>query len=159
VEEAALREKEAAQRREEAALRREADAVEEERKKFSAVISQIKEGNTLPTKPLNRNTPGVKKFGPNVLSENTTINNCRTNVTIHEEIEAFLEALFGDQTKLGKTLYQKTVEKGIFYWSFMVNNTKSCDLLLRMRVVRQDEDEVEVKVESVEEEGESEDEG
>ncbi|GMH82415.1 hypothetical protein TrST_g12581 [Triparma strigata] len=157
-EEAALREKEAALRREEAALRekeaalrREADAVEEERKKFLAVISQIKEGNTLPTKPLNRNTPGVKKFGPNVLSENTTINNCRTNVTIHKEIEAFLEALFGDQTKLGK-LYQKTVEKDIFYWSFMVNNTKSCDLLLRMRVVRQDEDGVEVRVESVEEE-------
>ncbi|GMH82501.1 hypothetical protein TrVE_jg5054, partial [Triparma verrucosa] len=153
---AALRERDAALRERDAALRREADAVEEERKKFSAVISQIKEGNagtkSGPTKPLDRNTPGVRKAGPNVLSENTTINNCRTNVTIHKETEAFLESLLGDQTKTGKMLYQKTVEKGVFYWSFMVNNTKSCDLLMRMRVVRQDEDGLELRVESVDEE-------
>lgn len=92
--------------------------------------------------------------GANVLSENTMINNCYTNVTIHEEMEVFLEALLGDQTKVGKTLFQKVLEKGVFYWSCMVTNTKSCDLLMRMWVERQDEDEVVVRVDSVDEEGE-----
>ena len=94
-----------------------------------------------------------------MLREMRTINNYRIDVTIHEGLEELLEALFGDQTKVGKTLYQKIVEEGVFYWSFMADNTKSCNLLLRMRVVRQDEDGVEVRVESVQEEGESDDEG
>ena len=66
----------------------------------------------------------------------------------------FLEALLGDQTKLGKTLFQKVVEEGVAYWSFMVSTTICCDLLLRMRVERQDRDGVVVRVESVDEEGE-----
>ena len=94
-----------------------------------------------------------------MLCEKRTINNYRTDVTIHEVPEALLEALLGDQTKMGKTLYQKNVGEGIVYWSFMVDNTKTCDLLLRMRVERQDKDGAGVKVESVEEEGESRDEG
>ncbi|GMH81573.1 hypothetical protein TrST_g8901 [Triparma strigata] len=160
-EEAALKEKEAALREKEAAL-------EEERKKFTAVMSQLgEEGDILRkklrrtdgadassahAKPLDRATPGVQEVGPNVLTENRTINNSRTDVTIHEGLEELLEALFGEQMKVGKTLYQKIVEEGVFYWSFMVDNTKSCDLLLRMRVERQDEDGVVVGVESVEEE-------
>jgi hypothetical protein len=95
----------------------------------------------------------VKKFGVNVLSQNTTINNCRSDVTIHEEPKVFLEALLGDQPKVGKMLFQKVFEKGVAYWSSM-EAMKCCDLLLRMQVVRQDEEEVVVRVESVEEEGE-----
>ncbi|GMH83939.1 hypothetical protein TrST_g13115 [Triparma strigata] len=164
---AALREKEAALKREEAALREKA-ALEEERKKFSAVMSQLgEEGDTLrkklrppggtepppaPIEPLNRATPGVEKVGANVLCENIFINNCRTEVTIHEGLEELLEALFRDQTKLGKTLYQNNVEKGVVYWSFMINNTKSCDLLMGMRVEeRQDEERMVIRVESVHE--------
>ncbi|GMH62401.1 hypothetical protein TrST_g13775 [Triparma strigata] len=173
--ETALREKEAALREntalreKEAVLTREKEAVLEEQKKiFSAVMSRLeKEGDAFqkklrrpdgadsssaPAEPLNRATPGVKKVG-DVLSENTTINNCRTNVTIHEDPKVLLEAILSDQMKVGKTLYQKTVEEGIFYWSFMVSNTKSCDLLMSMRVERQDEDRVVVRAESVEEEG------
>ena len=119
----------------------------------------IADSSTALTEPLDWATPGVQKVGPNVLNENRTINNSRTDVTIHEGVEELLEALFGDQTKVGKTLYQKIVEEGVYYWSFMVDNTKSCDLLLRMRVERQDEEGVVVGVESVEEEGESRDEG
>ena len=122
------------------------------------LASLITDASSAHAKPLDWATPGVQKVGPNVLNENRTINNSRTDVTIHEGLEELLEALFGEQTKVGKTLYQKIVEEGVFYWSFMVDNTKSCDLLLRMRVERQDEDGVVVGVESVEE-GESGDEG
>ena len=95
-----------------------------------------------------------------MLCENIFINNCRTEVTIHEGLEELLEALFRDQTKLGKTLYQNNVEKGVVYWSFMINNTKSCDLLMGMRVEeRQDEERMVIRVESVHEKGESVDEG
>ena len=115
----------------------------------------ITDASSAHARPLDRATPGVKKVGPNVLNENRTINNSRTDVTIHEGLEELLEALFGEQAKEGKTCYQKIVEEGVFYWSFMVDNTKSCDLLLRMRVVRKDDDGVVVRVESAEEEGES----
>ncbi|GMI05055.1 hypothetical protein TrVE_jg13271, partial [Triparma verrucosa] len=94
----------------------------------------------------------VRKVGANVLSQNTTINDCRTDVTIHEEPKEFLEALLGDQPKLGKTLFQKTFGDGVVYWSFMFTATICCDLLIRMRVERQDEVGVAVKVVSVEEE-------
>ena len=110
--------------------------------------------------PFDRDNPRVKKVGLNVLSENTTTHTCRTKVTIHEEPQVLLEALLGDQTKGGKMLFQKVVEKGVAYWSFMVEGTtKCCGLLLCMRVERQDEDGVVVRVESAEEEGESGDEG
>ena len=102
--------------------------------------------------------PMVRKVGPNMLSKNMTIN-CRSDVTIHEDPIIFLDALLGDQTKVGKMLYQKRVEEYVFYWSFMASNTKSCDLLLRMWVERQDEDGVVVRVESVEEVGERENKG
>ncbi|GMH84286.1 hypothetical protein TrVE_jg7727 [Triparma verrucosa] len=165
--ETALREKEAALR-ENTALREKEAALEEQKKIFSAVMARLeKEGDALqkklrrpdgadsssaPAETLNRATPGVKKVG-DVLSENTTINNCRTNVTIHEDPKVLLEAILSDQMKVGKMLYQKTVEEGIFYWNFMVSNTKSCDILMSMRVERQDEDRVVVRAESVEEEG------
>ena len=107
-----------------------------------------------PTEPLNRTTPGVKIVGTTVLSENTTINNCRSDVSIHEEPQVLLEALLSNQTKVGKMLFQKVVKKGVAYWSFMVTTAICCDLHLRMQVVRQDEEEVVVRVESVDEEGE-----
>ncbi|GMH90528.1 hypothetical protein TrVE_jg4181 [Triparma verrucosa] len=110
------------------------------------------DGTATSVEPLDPDNPMVRKVGANVLNQNTTINDCRTDVTIHEEPEVLLEALLGNQTKVGKMLYQKIVEKGVFYWSFMVDNIKSCDLLLRMQVDRQDQDGVVVGVESVEEE-------
>ncbi|GMH84358.1 hypothetical protein TrVE_jg5944 [Triparma verrucosa] len=72
--------------------------------------------------------------------------------TIHEEPEALFEALLGDQTELSKMLYQKNVEEGVFYWSFMFEGTKSCDLLLRMLVEKDDEEGVVISVESVNDE-------
>ena len=102
---------------------------------------------------LDPDNPLVRKVGANVLSQNTTINDCRFDVTIHVVPKVFLEALLGDQTKVGKMLFQKVVKKGVAYWSFM-EAMKCCDLLLHMRVERQDEEEVVVRVESVDEEGE-----
>ncbi|GMI09798.1 hypothetical protein TrVE_jg7395 [Triparma verrucosa] len=172
--EAALREKEDAQRREEAAQRREeaaASQLDAERKakdeavkKLKTVVAEINSDATLQARrrradatatsvePLDHNNPMVRKFGANVLSQNTTINNCRSDVSIHEEPQVLLEALLSNQTKVGKMLFQKVIEEGVAYWSFMVGATKCCDLLLRMQVVRQDEEEVVVRVESVDEE-------
>ncbi|GMH62101.1 hypothetical protein TrLO_g3227 [Triparma laevis f. longispina] len=148
------------------ALRGKESALEEERKNLSVIISQLKEENDALRKilrrssgpvtlsvarSLDRGTPGVKKVGVDVLSKNATIKYCRTDVTIHEEPEVLLEAILGDQTKVGMTLYQKVVEEGVAYWSLMFTNTKSCDLLLRMRVEGHDEDGVVVRVESIEE--------
>ena len=118
--------------------------------------SLIADSSSAPTEPLSRGTPGVKDFGVKVLSKSTTINNCQNDTTIHEEPAVLLEALIGDQPKMGKTLFQRVLEDGVAFWSFMVEGTtKSCDLLLRMRVERQGEDRTVVRVESVEEEGES----
>ncbi|GMI09362.1 hypothetical protein TrVE_jg768 [Triparma verrucosa] len=148
------------------ALRGKESALEEERKNLLVIVSQLKEENDALRKmlrrssgpvtlsvarSLDRGTPGVKKVGMDVLSKNTTIKYCRTDVTIHEEPEVLLEAILGDQTKVGMTLYQKVVEDGVAYWSLMFTNTKSCDLLLRMRVEGHDEDGVVVRVESIEE--------
>ncbi|GMH97173.1 hypothetical protein TrVE_jg7850 [Triparma verrucosa] len=135
-------------------------------RKLATVVNEINRDATLQARrlradatatsndsePFDRDNPRVKKVGANVLSENTMINNCRTNVTIHEKMEAFLEALLGDRSEVDKALFQEVLEEGVSYWSFMITITKSCDLLLRMRVERQDEDKVVVKVESVEEE-------
>ena len=139
-------------------------------RKLKTVVAEINSDATLQARrhrldasatsiePLDPDNP-MKRVGANVLSESTTTHTCRNSVTIHEEPAVFLEAIIGDQVKEGKTLYQKVVEEGVGYWSFMINNTKSCDLLIRMRVERQDEAGVVVKIESVDEEGESGDEG
>ncbi|GMH88310.1 hypothetical protein TrST_g6939 [Triparma strigata] len=140
-------------------------AKDEAVRKLQTVVAEINSDATIQARrrradatatsvePLDPDNPMVRKFGANVLSQNTTINNCRSDVTIHEEMEAFLEALLGDQTKLGTMLFQKVVEEGVtYYWSFMVNTTICCDLLLRMHVVRQDRDGAVVRVESIEEE-------
>ncbi|GMI15626.1 hypothetical protein TrVE_jg49 [Triparma verrucosa] len=138
------------------------EAKDEAVRKLQTVVAEINSDATLQARrrradatatsvePLDPDNPMVRKVG-NVLSQNTTINDCRSDVTIHEEMEAFLEALLGDQMKMGKMLFQKVVEEGVTYWSFMVNTTICCDLLLRISV-RQDEEEVVVKVESVDEE-------
>ena len=89
-----------------------------------------------------------------MLVKNTTTNTCVFSLVIHEVPEALLEALLGNQTKVGKMLFQKVLEEGVAYWSFMVETTICCDLLLRIRLERQDEEEVAVRVESVDEEGE-----
>ncbi|GMH64595.1 hypothetical protein TrST_g10088 [Triparma strigata] len=73
-----------------------------------ALLEAERAANSI-VEPFDRDNPRVKKVGPNVLSSNTNINNCLTKVTIHEEMEAFLEALLGNQTKVGKKLYQKIV--------------------------------------------------
>ena len=56
-------------------------------------------------------------------------------------------------------LFQKVLEEGVAYWIFMFEGTKSCELLLRMRVEKRDDEEgLLIRVESVDEEGESGDE-
>ncbi|GMH98947.1 hypothetical protein TrVE_jg3046 [Triparma verrucosa] len=127
-EEAALKREEAALKREEAALREKA-ALEEERKKFTAVMSQLGGGgDTLRkklrppdgadaslahAKPLDWATPSVQKVGGNMLVKNTTTNTCVFSLVIHEVPEALLEALLGDQPKMGKMLFQKVLEDGV----------------------------------------------
>ncbi|GMH74830.1 hypothetical protein TrST_g5935 [Triparma strigata] len=92
----------------EAELREKDAALEEQKRKFSSVISRLKEGGealkqetlkpvkSVVAKPLDQDTPGVEKVGANVLSKITTTNTCSFGVTIHEEPAMFLEALVGD---------------------------------------------------------------
>lgn len=153
---------------ERAAVARLSTQLAAERNKFEKVVSQMNEDETIQARrraldassaapitrtfqPLNRAAPGVEKVGKNVLSDTTTINNYRFSVEIHEEPEQFLGALLGDQTKLGKTLFQKVVEEDVVYWSFILaGSTKCCDLLLRMQVEKQGRVETIVRVASVE---------
>ncbi|GMH56789.1 hypothetical protein TrST_g10899 [Triparma strigata] len=147
-----------------AQLDAERKAKDETVRKLTTVVAEINSDATLQARrrrvdataasvePLDPDNPMVRKVGPNMFSQNTTINNCRTDFTIHEEPQVLLEALLGDQMKLGKMLFQKVVEEGVAYWSFMVNTTICCDLLLHMWLVRQDEEGVVVRVESVNEE-------
>ncbi|GMH99179.1 hypothetical protein TrVE_jg10254 [Triparma verrucosa] len=51
---------------------------------------------------------------------------------------------------LDKLSFQKIIEEGVAYWSFLFGNDESCDLLLRMQVERQDIDLVLIRVTSVE---------
>ncbi|GMH91631.1 hypothetical protein TrVE_jg5557 [Triparma verrucosa] len=150
---------------EEAAAQLDAErkAKDEAVKKLKSVVAEINSDATLQARrhradatatsvaPLDPDNPMVRKVGPNMLSHNTTINNCHTEITIHEEPQVLLEALLGDQTKVGNMLFQRVVGEGVAYWSFM-EATKCCDLFLRMQVERQDEEEVVVGVESVDEE-------
>lgn len=124
---------------------------EAERKQFEKVIAELNKDETLQnkrqllensytttTRPLDRDDPGIK-FDNNVLTETT--NSCRFSVSIHEEPEAFLDALMKDktETEISNTLYQKVVQdervrdgRVVVYWSFMVGKNKACDLLLRL---------------------------
>ena len=112
------------------------------------------DSSPVPARPLDRVDPRVKKVGANVLSKITTTKTCYFSVDVHETPEALLEALLSDQTRVGEPLFQKFSEEGVAYWSFMVGTTKSCDVILHMRVERQDRDEIFIRVKSVEEEGE-----
>jgi hypothetical protein len=118
------------------------------------LASPFADASPVPARPLDRVDPRVKKVGANVLSKNTTTNTSYFSVDVHETPEALLEALLSDQTRVGETLFQKVLEEGVVYWSFMIGTTKSCDVILRMRVERQDRDEISIRVNSVKEEGE-----
>ncbi|GMH47920.1 hypothetical protein TrVE_jg9864 [Triparma verrucosa] len=149
-----------------AQLDAERKAKDEAVRKLTSVVAEINSDATLQARrrradatatsiaPLDPDNPMVRKVGPNMLGQNMTINDCRSDVTIHEEPQVFLDSLLGDQTKVDKKgLYQKNVGKGVAYWSFIIEGTtKACNLLLHLRVVRQDEDRVLVRVESIEEE-------
>jgi hypothetical protein len=116
-------------------------------------VRRVLDSSAATTEPLDHNNPGVTVLDNNVRSENTTIS--RFSVDIHEEPQAFLKALLGDHPKVvAKRLFQKVLEEGVLYWSFMAGNNKSCDLLLRLCVERQDEEEIFIRVTAVEEEGE-----
>ena len=137
----------------------------EERKQFQKVVAEINKdeilqarrrtldaSSSVSTEPLDRDNPDVQK-ADNILSKSSTTNRCCFSVDVHEDTEVLLEAVLGDQTKVGgKTLFQKVVEEGVIYWSYMVEGTtKCCELLLRMQVEKQDEDETIIRVTSVEE--------
>jgi len=114
-------------------------------------VRRVLDSSAATTEPLDHNNPGVTVLDNNVRSENTTIS--RFSVDIHEEPQAFLKALLGDHPKVvAKRLFQKVLEEGVLYWSFMAGNNKSCDLLLRLCVERQDEEEIFIRVTAVEEE-------
>ncbi|GMH53091.1 hypothetical protein TL16_g01370 [Triparma laevis f. inornata] len=144
---------------------------EAERKQFENVIAELNKDETLQNKrqllensytttthPLDCDDPGIK-FNNNVLTETT--NSCRFSVSIHEEPEAFLDALMKDktETEISKTLYQKVIQdervrdsRVVVYWSFMVGKNKACDLLLRLLLEKKDENEIVIRAVSVDEE-------
>ena len=92
---------------------------QEERKQWRRRI--LDASSPVSTEPLDRDNPDVQKVD-NILSKSSTMNRCWFSVDVHEDTEVLLEAVVGDQTKVGgKTLFQKVVEEGVVYWSYMVD--------------------------------------
>ncbi|GMH91940.1 hypothetical protein TrST_g538, partial [Triparma strigata] len=96
-------------------------AVSAERNKFEKVVQEINSDATLQARrqvldasPLDRSNPGIFVVD-SVISEQTSINNCRTNAIIHEVPHIFLQALLGNNKKVGKTLFQKVVQEGFVF--------------------------------------------
>ncbi|GMH79622.1 hypothetical protein TrLO_g105 [Triparma laevis f. longispina] len=147
-------------------------AREAAREKFSLVINALNQekealkhklktpGAAAPAsdfRSLDLDNPNVTKFSDNVVSSST--NNCWFGTTIHVPPEEVFDAFFGDFTNAtNKMLYQKVIEdeRGdesvVLFWSFMVDQTKSCELALRLKKVKGSEGEIIIGVESVEEE-------
>ncbi|GMI09500.1 hypothetical protein TrVE_jg360 [Triparma verrucosa] len=107
-------------------------------------------------------TVGLKKVSSDVrvcmthdvTTSNTTINNCNFRARIHVPPEELLEALRSDQPNTVSTkpcLYQKALGDDVYYWSFMHDQTKSCDLILRINVQHHNEEGIRINVSSVEE--------
>ena len=72
------------------------------------------------SEPLDWDNPDVQKVD-NILSKSSTMNRCWFSVDVHEDTEVLLETIVGEHTKVGgKTLFQKVVEEGVVYWSYMV---------------------------------------
>ncbi|GMH74562.1 hypothetical protein TL16_g06498 [Triparma laevis f. inornata] len=134
------------------------DAERQHRQRLELVISEINTDEALKTKRrhLDRDDDDVIENN-DVLMKNVTTNNCQFTAKIHIEPKALLKALTEDQTKDSKLLFQKVVvdeaDSGkIVYWSYMVSSTKSCDLLLRLGKVEDDNaNEIRFKVTSVNE--------
>ena len=150
------------------------------REKFSSAINALnqekealkdklkKPGAATPAsefRPLNLDNPNVTKFDNNIVSSSITTTNCSFGSRIHEPPEEVFDALFGDFTNaMNKMLYQKACvgERGdesvVLFWSFVVDQMKSCELALRLKKVEgsEGEGEIIIEVESVEEEGERE---
>ncbi|GMI14746.1 hypothetical protein TrVE_jg7316 [Triparma verrucosa] len=110
--------------------------------------------------PLDRDSdPEVVKKNE-VLSKNTVTNKCSFRVNIHEELETFFAALVGNQNShAANVIFQKIIKEerqtnslAVFcYWGYMIDNTRSCDLLLRLNVVYSDAEKIRMEVMSVDE--------
>ena len=79
----------------------------------------------------------------NVLSKNIITNNCTFKITVHDEMHVLKGALFGEQKENTdrSSLYQEVLEQPtddegpIVFWSYLLDLTKSCDLILRLQDV------------------------
>ena len=112
--------------------------------------------------PLDRFDPDVQQVGK-VLKKYTITSNCSFSTIIHVPPSELISALTGDHTShvTNKMLYQEVIKRlsdgeTIAFWSYMIDQVKSCDLALRLKVERSDDDEITIRVSSVREEGENE---
>lgn len=109
-------------------------------------------------KRLDRDSPDVKN-GPNYM---LVLNRTTKTITqdIHEEPEEVLSSLrTATVTLMGAKLHQvvlrdsPSTNETIVYWTFL-GNKKECNLLLKLKVEKQEDGEIRIKITSVEEEGE-----
>ncbi|GMI10396.1 hypothetical protein TrLO_g9894 [Triparma laevis f. longispina] len=137
------------------ALNQEKEALKDKLKKLDAAAPASE------FRPLNFDNPNVTKFDNNVVSSSITTTNCSFGSRIHEPPEEVFDALFGEFTNAtNKMLYQKACvgERGdesvVLFWSFVVDQMKSCELALRLKKVEgsEGEGEIIIEVKSVEEE-------
>ncbi|GMI17332.1 hypothetical protein TrLO_g704 [Triparma laevis f. longispina] len=158
------------EREENEAYRSQTDAA---RRKFAAVVNDLKQekdalreklkktGDATPAsdfRPLNLGIPNVTKFDDNLVSKSSIT--CSLSAKVHEPPEEVFDAFFVDHTTNAtiKMLYQKVIEgtrvkeSVVVFWSFMVDQMKSCELTLRLKKVEGSEDEIIIGVESFEEE-------
>ncbi|GMH95781.1 hypothetical protein TL16_g13231 [Triparma laevis f. inornata] len=131
------------------------------RKKVDTKL-QNKHQDVAATKPLDRFDPDVKRDADcNVLKKHTVTSNCSCSfsTSIHVPPDAFFKALTNDHAShvTNKMLYQEVVKRlsegeTVVFWSYMLDQVKSCDLTLRLKVKRSDDDEIMTRVSSVREE-------
>ncbi|GMH95326.1 hypothetical protein TrST_g7379 [Triparma strigata] len=155
-----------------AQLQEERTAREEERvakveavEKLKTVVSQINKDETLrevrrnldssataTNRPLDRTTPGVEAGSYHMLILDTITKTITLN--IHEEPREVLSSLMGGKAdQLQQTVLKDSpsTSETIVYWS-LVEQKKDFNLLLRLRVERQDDVEIDLSVASLDEE-------
>lgn len=116
-------------------------------------------------KPLRPSDPDVVRTTDGILTKNQVTNNVTFTAKIHEEPNALLDSLLGNQiSTANQRLYQEVIKEEsdgmiVTYWSFMLDEVTAAHTVLRMVKSQkvQDNDEIRIQVTSVNKEKELED--
>ncbi|GMH91805.1 hypothetical protein TrST_g2646, partial [Triparma strigata] len=112
--------------------------------------------------PLLVTDPNVIKASDDILTKNHVTNNVTFSAKIHEEPDALLDALLGDQTSMAtssKKMHQEVIKEEsasaiVTYWGFMLDQVTACSIVLRLVKSQkaQDTNAIRIEVASVESE-------